>query len=439
VVAPRPIGAGTSAHLRGPRVVAPDGTNPYSGAPDRGQTRPRNRPLTAQKPSILTPTADKKTSAPAGLQGVTAGDSSLSLVDGVLGRLYYRGIAIEPLAEQSTFEECVHLLWYDALPNAAQLAELKAGLAADQQLPQELLTILKPLAGRLSLMDMVRTGVSVLAAFDDEVAATRDEVEGRMEIELRIARRIQAKMGPLVAACWRLTQGQEVLEPLAGQSIAFNFLYLCSGNEPGEYEERIFDAALTLHADHGFNASTFAARVTAATESDMYAAVTSAVGTLAGRLHGGANMRVMRMLEAIGDLEGASAYVDAILDKPKGRVMGFGHRVYKVEDPRATVLRRMSEELTKRTGNARWFELSRAVEDRVLERKGLVPNVDFYSASVYASLGLDPEIFTPIFAVSRASGWLGHVLEQHGDNRLIRPRANYVGHHGREFTPLDQR
>jgi citrate synthase len=387
----------------------------------------------------VTTKADTKPSAPAGLQGVTAGDSSLSLVDGVLGRLYYRGIDIEPLAEQSSFEECVHLLWYDALPTADQLAELRAGLAAEQGLPPELLAILKPLAGRQSLMDMVRTGVSVLSGFDDEVAATRDEVEGRGEIELRIALRIQAKIGPLVAACWRLTRGEEVLEPLAGKSIAHNFLYLCSGQEPGEYEERIFDAALTLHADHGFNASTFAARVTAATESDMYAAVTSAVGTLAGRLHGGANMRVMRMLEAIGEVDGAAAYIDAILDKPKGRVMGFGHRVYKVEDPRATVLRSMSEELTKRTGNAHWFELSRAVETRVLERKGLVPNVDFYSASVYAALGLDPEIFTPIFAVSRASGWLAHVLEQHGDNRLIRPRANYVGHHDRKFTPMAER
>jgi len=387
----------------------------------------------------VTPQGDTNPAAPAGLQGVTAGDSSLSRVDGTRGRLYYRGIAVEPLAEQATFEECVHLLWYDALPSVSQLDEFRAGLAAVQQLPEELLAVLKPLAGRLSLMDMLRTGVSALAAFDDEVAGTRDEVEGRSEIELRIAARIQAKMGPLVAACWRMARGKEVLEPLDGKSIAHNFLYMCSGNEPGEYEERIFDAVLTLHADHGFNASTFAARVTAATESDMYAAVTSAVGTLTGRLHGGANMRVMRMLEEIGEVGSANAHVDAILDKPKGRVMGFGHRVYKVEDPRATVLRRMSEELTRRTGNSHWFDLSRAVENRVLERKGLVPNVDFYSASVYASLALDPEIYTPIFAVSRASGWLAHVLEQHGDNRLIRPRANYIGQHDREFTPLDQR
>lgn len=387
----------------------------------------------------MTPKAETKPAAPAGLQGVTAGDSSLSLVDGARGRLFYRGIAVEPLAEQATFEECVHLLWYDALPTAPQLADFRASLAAAQQIPEELLAILRPLAGRLSLMDMLRTGISALAAFDDEVAGTRDEVEGRGEIELRIACRIQAKIGPLVAACWRLMRDEDVLEPLDGKSIAHNFLYLCSGNEPDEYEERIFDAALTLHADHGFNASTFAARVTAATEADMYAAVTSAIGTLTGRLHGGANMRVMRMLEEIGELDAAHAHVDAILDKPKGRVMGFGHRVYKVEDPRATVLRRMSEELTSRTGNAHWFQLSRAVEDRVLERKGLVPNVDFYSASVYASLSLDPEVFTPIFAVSRASGWLAHVLEQHGDNRLIRPRANYVGQHDREFTPLDKR
>ena len=378
-------------------------------------------------------------SSPSGLEGVTAGNSSLSRVDGAKGQLFYCGYPIEPLAEQATFEECIYLLWNGELPTADQLAGLRADLIANQDIPAEIWGVIRPLAQKQSLMDLLRTAVSALSAFDDEVAITRDDVEGRGEMERRVATRLMAKMGPLVAGAFRLTKGQEPLEPRSDLSLAGNFLYLLSGTEPGEYEERIFDAALTLHADHGFNASTFAARVTAGTEADIYAAATSAVGTLAGRLHGGANMRVMHMLEEIGEVEKVEPFIDAILDKPKGRVMGFGHRVYKVYDPRATVLRRMSEELTKRTGNSKWFEMSTRIEARVLERKKLVPNVDFFSASVYASLGLDPEIFTPIFAVSRASGWLAHVLEQHADNRLIRPRANYVGHAERPFVGLGDR
>ena len=378
-------------------------------------------------------------SSSAGLAGVTAGDSSLSLVDGANGKLWYCGIPIEPLAEQGTFEECVYLLWNNDLPNADQLEALRQELRANQEVPEEVWGVLRPLAGKQSLMDLLRTGVSALSAFDDEVATTREDVEGRGAIERRVAARLMAKMGPLVAGTYRLSRGKDVLKPRDDLSLSGNFLYLVNGEEPGEYEERIFDAALTLHADHGFNASTFAARVTAGTEADIYCAVTAAVGTLAGRLHGGANMRVMRMLEEIGEVDKAEAFVDAILDKPKGRVMGFGHRVYKVYDPRATVLRAMAQELTSRTGNTKWFEMSTRIEARVFERKQLVPNVDFFSASVYASLGLEPELFTPIFAFSRASGWLAHVLEQHADNRLIRPRANYVGHRDRPFVPLADR
>lgn len=388
----------------------------------------------------MTTQAQTPPSAPAsGLEGITAGNSALSLVDGEKGRLFYCGIPIEPLAEQATFEECVYLLWEGQLPNADQLSAFRDRLVAEQTVPEPIWEVLRVLASRQSLMDLVRTGVSALSAFDDEVAATREDVEGRPAIERRVATRLMAKMGPLVAGAYRLAKGQDPLTPRADLSLAGNFLYLVSGEVPGEYEERIFDAALTLHADHGFNASTFAARVTAATEADIYAAVTSAVGTLAGRLHGGANMRVMRMLEEIGDVDKAEAHVDAILARPKGRVMGFGHRVYKVEDPRATVLRRMADDLTQRTGKRRWFEISRRVEQRVTAAKRLPPNVDFYSATVYGSLDLDPELFTPIFAVSRASGWLAHVLEQHADNRLIRPRANYVGQHDRAFVPLSGR
>ncbi len=370
---------------------------------------------------------------------MTAGNSALSRVDGAQGKLFYCGYPVEPLAEESTFEECIWLLWNLELPTASELAGLKADLAAQQDIPADVWEMLRKVAAKQSLMDLVRTGVSALSAFDDEVAATRDEVDGRHAIELRVATRVMAKMGPLVAGAYRLHQGLEPLSPRDDLSLAGNFLYLVTGEAPGEYEERIFDAALTLHADHGFNASTFAARVTAGTEADIYACITAAVGALGGRLHGGANMRVMKMLQEIGAVDKADAFVDNILDKPKGRVMGFGHRVYKVYDPRATVLRRMSDELTSRSGNRMWFDMSCRIEQRVLDRKGLVPNVDFFSASVYASLGLDPEIFTPIFAVSRASGWLAHVLEQHSDNRLIRPRANYVGSPVRDFRPIGDR
>lgn len=390
---------------------------------------------------VTTQSTNPSSSGPKGLEGVVAGNSSLSKVFGEEGRLIYRGIPIEPLAEQAVFEETVYLLWYDALPTADQLATLRAELGAEANVPDELWNVLRPLVKTSSLMDLLRTGISALSAFDPDVADTRDatDPEARAAANLRIAKRLMAKVGTVVAGAYRMMKGQEPLAPKAGLSLAGNFLFMVSGEAPGEYEERIFDAALTLHADHGFNASTFSARVTAGTESDMYAAMTSAIGTLAGRLHGGANMRVMKMLQEIGSLEAVDDFVNGLLDRPKGRVMGFGHRVYKVEDPRATVLRRMSKELTDRTGHTKWFEMSQRIEDLVRERKGIFPNVDFYSASVYGSLDLDLELYTPIFAVSRASGWLAHVMEQHADNRLIRPRANYIGLLERDFVPLGQR
>jgi citrate synthase len=381
-------------------------------------------------------------SSPKGLEGVVAGNTALSKVFGEEGRLIYRGIAIEPLAEQATFEETIYLLWYDRLPNRAEYDAFRAELAAWSRIPEEFWAVVKPLAERKqSLMDLLRTSVSALSAWDPDVASTRDatDVATRGETNLRIAKRVMGAMGSLVAGCWRLREGETPIEPRDDLSIAANFLYMLTGQEPGEYEERIFDAALTLHADHGFNASTFSARVTAGTESDIYAAMTSAIGTLAGRLHGGANMRVMAMLQDIGEIDRVEPYITSILSQPKGRVMGFGHRVYKVEDPRATVLRRMARELTSRTGNSKWFEMSVKVEQIVLDQKGIYPNVDFYSASVYGSLNLDLELFTPIFALSRASGWLAHIMEQHADNRLIRPRANWIGHLSRDFVSIDER
>jgi citrate synthase len=373
------------------------------------------------------------------MEGVVAGNTSLSLVDGAKGKLYYRGIAIEALAEQATFEECVYLLWYDALPDKKQLAEFRKDLAERREVPDEVWGVLRPLAGKQSLMDLVRTGVSALSAWDKDTQVTLDDPAAHMSANLRMSKRLTAQMGTLVAGCYRLAGGKAPIEPRKELSHAGNFLYLISGEEPGEYEERIFDAALTMHADHGFNASTFSARVTAATESDIYAAITSAVGTLAGRLHGGANTKVMRMLEEIAELSNVEPYLEKVLSRPKGRVMGFGHRVYKVEDPRATVLRRMAKELTDRTGNTKWFDMSRKIEDTMQAKKGIFVNVDFYSASVYGSLGIDPDLYTPIFAVSRVAGWLAHVQEQHGDNRLIRPKSNYVGHRDRPFVGIDKR
>ncbi len=378
---------------------------------------------------------------PKGLEGVVAGNSSLSKVYGEEGRLEYCGFAIEDLAEHATFEECIFLLWNQRLPTAAELSTIKSELAANAALPAGLWDVLRPLAAGQTLMDLLRTGVSALSAWDDDVAATRevmDPVE-RGRIEITISTRLMARISTLVAGCYRLKTGEQPIDARSDLSYASNFLYMVRGSEPTEGEERIFDAALTLHADHGFNASTFSARVTAGTESDIYAAITSAIGTLTGRLHGGANMRVMRMLEQIGDVDKVEAFVTGLLNDPKGRVMGFGHRVYKVEDPRATVLRRMAQDLTSATGNSKWFDMSLKIEEVVKATKPIFPNVDFYSASVYGSLNLDPELFTPIFAVSRASGWLAHVMEQHADNRLIRPRANYLGEKGRAFTPLADR
>jgi len=375
----------------------------------------------------------------AGLESVIAGNSALSFVDGEKGRLMYRGIDIVPLAEQATFEECIHLLWYDRLPTRRELDELRKGIGEHGNLPGEMLEALRIVASRQSPMDAVRTGASMMSAFDTEGDVSLDDPEAYHSANLRRSLKIMAQMGTLVAAVFRLGRGEEPVPYRPDLGYAGNFLNMVRGSEPDGGDERIFDAALTLHADHGFNASTFSARVTSATESDVYAAITSAIGTLAGRLHGGANARVMAMLEDIGELDNVEAYVDAVLARPKGRVMGFGHRVYKVEDPRATVLRAMARDLTSRTGHTKWFDMSRRIEDHVKAKKGLFPNVDFYSASVYGSLALPKELFTPIFGISRTSGWLAHVMEQQRDNRLIRPRANYVGAKDRPFVPLDER
>ncbi|HEY8450526.1 MAG TPA: citrate synthase [Bacillota bacterium] len=370
----------------------------------------------------------------AGLEGVIAGNSALSFIDGNEGRLIYRGYDIHDLAENSTFEETAYLLWYGRLPKRAELEELKQKLAETRELPELVLNLLRATPKDTHPMDVVRTAVSALGMLDP--AAIREA--GDPEANLPRAIRLTSATATIVAAFDRLRKGREPIAPRRDLSYAANFLYMLNGEEPDEVSAKTFDVALILHVDHEFNASTFAARVTAATISDIYSAVTSAIGALKGPLHGGANQRVMEMLLEIGELENVEPYIRGKLER-KERIMGMGHRVYKTLDPRAIHLRRMSELLGKRGGNTKWLEMSDRIRKIVEEEKGLNPNVDFYSASAYYTMGIDIDLFTPIFAMSRMVGWTAHVLEQYSDNRLIRPRSNYVGPMNQKYVPIDQR
>lgn len=374
----------------------------------------------------------------AGLEDVMAGESAISFVDGIEGELIYRGYNVHDLATSCTFEEIVYLLWNGELPNADQLATLQTELDASRPVPPEVLRIIDHFPRHVPGMAGLRTVVSMLAFFDP------DATDNSPAAARRKALRLTAQMGTIVAAIARHNAGKPALAPLMGRSTAANFLYMLTGEQPTPLFERALDVALVLHADHEFNASTFSARVTIATLSDMYSAVTSAVGTLAGPLHGGANEVVMKMLEEIGDPKLAEAYVEKALSSGK-RIMGIGHRVYRTIDPRVHSLRAMSKSLAESTGNAKWFAISEAVEaacDRALMARGkstLKPNVDFYSASVYRVLGIPTEEFTPVFAISRISGWTAHLLEQLENNRLIRPRARYTGHARRHVAPISER
>ncbi len=371
-------------------------------------------------------------SSTSGLRGVVAGNSKICTVDGIEGKLTYAGIPIQELAEHASFEEVVYLLWHQRLPNQAELDALKADLAANAALDPAVIALLRTFPKDAKPMDTLRTGVSALGLWDPE------QTDNSLEANFRKAIRLTAKMSTLVATLESLRQGKEPVAPRADLSHAANFLYMLSGEVPSEIAARTFDVALTLHADHEFNASTFAARVTIATLTDMYAAITSAVGTLAGPLHGGANEAVFRMLQEIGTIENVEPYLKAKLDA-KAKIMGFGHAVYKTTDPRAANLKKMSRALTVEAGVEHLFDLSEKVEAMMLEAKGLYANVDFYSASVYHVLGIPVELFTPVFAVSRVSGWTAHVLEQLADNRIIRPRAEYVGPVDQHYVPIEQR
>jgi citrate synthase len=359
--------------------------------------------------------------APKGLEGIVATTSSICFIDGDAGVLSYRGIDIHELAGKSTFEETTYLLWNGALPTAPQLEAFNQELAAARVLPPAIIALLKSVPTSASPMEALRTAVSLLSIYD------ADEKDSSHASNLRKSFRLTAQISMIVAVFDRIRKGKTIVEADPTLTHAGNFLWMLNGEKPSATATRAFDIALILHADHELNASTFAARVIAATLSDMHSAITGAIGALKGPLHGGANEATMKLLFAI-EAAGADP-VDYVrqMFATKQKISGFGHRVYHTEDPRATHLRRMSEELGKAAGSTKWFDMSRKIELFVKEEKKLNANVDFYSASTYTTLGIDIDLFTPIFAISRISGWAAHVLEQHDDNRLIRPRADYTG------------
>lgn len=366
-----------------------------------------------------------------GLEGVVATQSAISSI--IDDTLTYVGYDIDDLANNASFEEVVYLLWHKRLPKHEELAELKQQLADNMAVPAEVLAHFKTYDIKsVHPMTALRTAVSMLGLFDEAAEDMSDEANYLKAIKL------QAKLPTLVTAFARVRKGEEPVQPRTDLNYAANFLYMLSGKEPEAIEVEAFDKALVLHADHELNASTFTARVCVATLSDMYSGVVAAIGALKGPLHGGANEQVMKMLSEIGSVENVESYIQTKLDN-KEKIMGFGHRVYRNGDPRAKHLREMSEKLTALRGESKWYEMSVKIEELVTGQKKLPPNVDFYSASVYHSLNIDHDLFTPIFAVSRVSGWTAHILEQYADNRLIRPRAEYTGPGMQTYVPIDER
>ncbi len=372
------------------------------------------------------------TNGKAGLEGTTAARTAISDVDGEQGRLIYQGIDIFELAGSSTFEETTYLIWNGKLPNAEQLGPLDRQLSENRRPPREVVDLIGNLPKDAAPMDVLRTAVSAMGLHDPD---TGDESRAA---NVRKAVRLVARTPTLVAYIERIRQGREIVEPREDLSLAANFLYMLTGEEPTAESAEEFDAALVLHIDHELNASAFTSRVISATLADMYSAVTGAIGALSGPSHGGANQRVMEMLEEIGSPENAEEYVRDALGRGE-RIMGFGHRVYRVMDPRAKILKGMARNLGERHGNTKWFEISEIVEDVVIREKNIFPNVDFYSASFYHELGIATDLFPAIFAMSRMSGWTAHVLEQQADNRLIRPRAEYTGPRDATYIPLEDR
>lgn len=368
----------------------------------------------------------------AGLEDVVAASSSICDVNGKEGRLIYQGYDIHDLAEHSTFEEVVYLLWNGRLPTKTELETITKELRVNRKLPAEVVKLMEQFPKNAGPMEVLRTAVSSLSMWD------ADTHDNSREANVRKATRLVAQLPTIVAYWDNIRNGKKLLEPKEDCSLAANFLYLLNQQMPDDVATKSLDIALILHADHELNASTFAARVAAATETDIHAATVAAIGTLAGPLHGGANEAVIRMLLKIGDKDKVRPFVQSIFDEHK-KIFGFGHRVYKTEDPRASHLRKMSEELGRAKGETKWFEMSREIEEMVMKEKGLNANVDFYSASVYYMLGIPTDLFTPIFAMSRMAGWAAHILEQYSNNRLIRPRADYTGERDLRYVPMSQR
>src|SRR5215467_8817322 len=371
----------------------------------------------------------------AGLEDTVATSSAICYLDGDRGVLAYCGYDIHDLARHATFEEVCYLLWHRRLPTRAELGDLQSQLAASRPLPEPIIRLMRSLPPGNG-MDLLRTLTSALSHYDPDAADNSPAANYRKAV------RLTAQIGSLVATMGRVASGGGPIEPDPVLGHAANFLYMLTGHRPGGLETRAFDVALILHADHELNASTFAARVAAATLTDLHSAIVAAIGTLKGPLHGGANADVMRLLLELGK-DAPPERVDEVIRGKlarKEKIPGFGHRVYKTEDPRATHLRRMSQDLGKRSGSTAWFDMSQRIEALVKGEKKLNPNVDFYSASTYYALGIPIDLYTPIFAVSRMSGWTAHILEQYADNRLIRPRAEYIGPvYPQRYQPIDRR
>ena len=377
-------------------------------------------------------TAEK---AKGGLEDVVATSSAICYLDGERGVLAYCGYDIHDLAKGATFEEVCFLLWHRRLPSRAELGDLQSQLAAGRALPEPIIRLMRSLPP-VDGMDALRTITSALAHYDGDLE------DSSAQGQYRKAVRLTAQVGTIVATWGRLQKGGGPLAPDPAMGHAANFLYLLTGERPNSTAIRALDVALILHADHELNASTFAGRVAAATLTDLYSAIVAAIGTLKGPLHGGANAEVMKLLLELGQTASGERVDEVIRGKlaRKEKIPGFGHRVYKTEDPRATHLRRMSQDLGKRSGSTAWYDMSQRIEALVKGEKKLNPNVDFYSASTYYALGIPIDLYTPVFAVSRMSGWTAHILEQYANNRLIRPRADYTGPtYPQRFVPLDQR
>jgi citrate synthase len=370
------------------------------------------------------------TQAEAGLEDIIATSTSICSIEN--GVLAYRGYNIDDLADNATFGEVTYLLLYGKLPTRTELETMEKAIAEGGKVPADSWKLIKSFPLNVPPMDWLRTAVSALSFSDP------DAKDNSNEANLRKAIRLTGQMTTLVTAFDRLRNGKEPIEPKVGKSQSWNFLYQLLGQEPDAVSVKTFDVCLILHADHELNASTFSARVTAATLSDMHSAITSAIGTLKGSLHGGANEQVMIMLSKIGEASKAEEWIRAALAR-KDKIMGFGHRVYKNGDPRAKHLMKLSEALGKMKGDTKWFEMSRLVDGVVQKEKGLLPNVDFYSASTYHYLGIPTDLFTPIFACSRVTGWTAHVCEQLAHNRLIRPRAEYLGARDQHYVAIDKR